>query len=373
MSSGEDARFQTLPLVAGIDLGGTQIRAAVLRGPHVFARAAALTGDDPTPERVIPRIYTTLQQALDEAKIGLDEISAIGVSSPGPLNNRTGVIYSPPNLPAWQAVPLRDTLIAQYQKPVFIEHDANAAALGEYLFGAGQNYKDIVYLTVSTGIGGGIIVDGRILEGHNGTAGELGHMTIDWRGERCTCGNIGCLEALASGTAIARQANEAIASGQGAELLAFARTMLEHPGDVPDKRALPRQDMSTQPLDEATLIAPETSGDLKLTAHTVARAAEAGLPVARAIITQAAEALGVGLVNILHIFSPEIVILGGGVMQLGTMLMEPALRIVQERAMRANREKARIVPAQLGENAGLVGSGALHYYYSQIPLSSTEQ
>lgn len=370
MSSGEDAGFQTLPLVAGIDLGGTQIRAAVLRGAHIYARAATLTGEDPTPERVFPRIYATLQQALDEANVELDEIAGIGVALPGPLNNRTGVIYSPPNLPAWRAVPLLDILRAQYEKPIFVENDANAAALGEHLFGAGRNCKDMVYLTVSTGIGGGIIANGQILEGVNGTAGELGHMTIDWQGERCSCGNIGCLEALASGTAIARQANAAIAAGQGAELLAFVRTMLEHPAEIPDKRALPRQDMSTQPLDEEIALEPERGSDLTVTAHTVARAAEAGLPVARAIITRAAEALGVGLVNILHIFSPEVIILGGGVMQMGSMLMEPALRVVQERTMSANREQARIIPAQFGKNAGLVGAGALFYHFLPTSLSA---
>src|SRR5690242_7712613 len=124
MSSGEEANLQTLPLVAGIDLGGTQIRAAVLRGPRVYSRVATLTGENPTPERVLPRIYSTLQQALDEARASLDEIAALGVASPGPLNNRTGVIYSPPNLPAWKGVPLLETLREKYQKPVYVEHDA---------------------------------------------------------------------------------------------------------------------------------------------------------------------------------------------------------------------------------------------------------
>lgn len=354
------------PLVIGVDLGGTQVRAAVLRGADIRGRAATLTGSDPTPERVLPRIYTTIQEALEQAGAALDEIAGIGVSAPGPLDNRTGIVHAPPNLPAWDGTPLRDILQAQYHRPVFVENDANAAALGEFRFGAGQGSRDMVYLTVSTGIGGGIIVDGRILEGVNGTAGELGHMTIDWQGERCSCGNIGCLEALASGTAIARRANAAIANGQGAELLAFARAMLEHPATIPDKKALPDLDLSTQPLNSGSLAPPQgASEELKMTAHTVARAAEAGIPLAREIITRAAEALGVGLVNILHIFSPEVVILGGGVMQMGAMLTEPALKVVQERAMRANREKARIVQARLGGNAGLIGAGALLSYYAE--------
>ena len=368
MSADGSRDSQELPLVIGIDLGGTQIRAAILRGAQLYARAATLTGSDPTPERVLPRIATTVQEALEKANITLDEIAGIGVAVPGPLDNRTGVVYSPPNLPAWTGVPLRDLLREQYQKPVFVENDANAAALGEYLFGAGQGSGDMVYLTVSTGIGGGVIVNGNILEGVNGSAAELGHMTIDWQGERCSCGNIGCLEALASGTAIARKANEAIAAGQGTELLAFARAMLEHTSTIPDKNALPRQDLSTQPLDENPIesLVPDSEEGLSVTAQTVARAAEAGIPLARAIITSAAEALGVGLVNILHIFSPELIILGGGVMQMGSMLMEPALKIVQERAMRANLAGARIVPAQLGANVGLIGAGALPHYYQQL-------
>lgn len=362
----EDGSVQISPVI-GIDLGGTHIRAAVLQGAHILARAATLTGENPTPERVLPRIFMTVQQALDEAGVGMDTISGIGVAAPGPLDNRTGTIYAPSNLPTWTNVPLRALLQEQYHKPVFAENDANAAALGEYLFGAGQGSRNMVYLTVSTGIGGGVIVEGKLLEGTNGSAAELGHITIDWRGERCNCGNIGCLEALASGTAIARKANEAIANGQGAELLAFARTMLEHTSTIPDKGALPRQDLNTQPLDanetEHPPVPPAES--LHVTAQTVARAAEAGIPLARAIITSAAEALGVGLVNILHIFSPELIILGGGVIQMGAMLVEPAMRIVQERTMRANMVNMRIVPAQLGANTGLVGAGALPYYYQR--------
>ncbi|HEY0756392.1 MAG TPA: ROK family protein [Ktedonobacteraceae bacterium] len=369
MSIDEKRHLQQAPLVMGVDLGGTQIRAAVLQGAEMRGRAATLTGQDATPERVLPRIYATMQEALQLANVKLEEITGIGVVAPGPLDNREGVLYSPPNLPAWQAVPLREILSQQFHCPVFVENDANAAALGELLFGAGRGCQDIVYMTVSTGIGGGIIANGQILEGVNGTAGELGHMTIDWHGERCSCGNTGCLEALASGTAIARKANKIIANGQGAELLAFASIMSEHSTTVPDKKALPNIDLSTQPLDSVSpnneAARPSLSLELQVTAHTVARAAESGIPIAREIITGAAEALGFGLVNILHIFSPEIIILGGGVMQMGALIMEPALKVVQEHTMRANMAKARIVTAQLGGNAGLFGAGALSFYYQE--------
>jgi glucokinase len=226
----------------------------------------------------------------------------------------------------------------------------------------------MVYLTISTGIGGGIIIDGKMVEGANGTAGELGHMSIDRNGPACPCGSRGCLEYFASGTSIARVANEAIEAGQGAELLAFASAMLAHPGSVPDQRALPSAPDPEMPdeANEADVAgASIKQGELlRVNAQTVARAAEAGIPLARSIIAGAGEALGVGLVNILHIFNPEKIILGGGVTRMGDMIMEPALRIVQERTLAAPREAAQIALAQLGDNAGLIGAGALIQYYS---------
>src|SRR5450759_1178998 len=230
-----------LPLVVGVDLGGTQIRTAVLRGPTLLSRVGLLTGDQPTPERIIPRIFAAIQEALEKAGTTLEQIAGIGLAAPGPMDNKTGVIFSPPNLPGWNHVPLRDIFTEQFHIPVFVENDANTAGLGEYMFGAGRGSSNMVYLTISTGIGGGVITDGNILEGCNGTAGELGHMTIDWHGERCSCGNIGCLENIASGTSIARKANEAIHSGEGIELLTFARTMLQHSSTVTDRSALPTQ------------------------------------------------------------------------------------------------------------------------------------
>ncbi|MDQ6662098.1 MAG: ROK family protein [Chloroflexota bacterium] len=338
----------TLPLVVAVDLGGTQIRTAVLRGSTLLSRVGLLTGEVPTPERVIPRIYAAIQQALDEAQTTLDFIAGIGIGAPGPLDSRTGIVYDPPNLPGWERVPLRDMFQEHFQVPVVVENDANAAALGEYMFGAGRGSKNLVYMTISTGIGGGVILNGSIIEGASGTAAELGHMTIDRYGERCNCGNIGCLERIASGTAIARRANELIATEEGVELLAFARTLQEN------TTAGATQDL--------TSLEPPP---LYITARMVGLAAEAGIPIAHTIIGNAAEALGIGLVNIIHIFNPDTIVLGGGVTQLGPTLMEPALRVVQERAMKVPREAVRIVLAQLGINAGLVGAGALIYHYKQ--------
>lgn len=379
----EDMNTQDqLPLVVGVDLGGTQIRTAVLRGPTLLSRVSLLTGEDPAPDRILPRIFNAIQETLGEAGATLEQIAGIGIAAPGPLDYKTGVIFTPPNLAGWDRVPLGDIFTEQFHVPIFVENDAHTAGLGEYMFGAGRGASNIVYLTISTGIGGGVIIDGEILEGANGSAGELGHMTIDWHGERCNCGNIGCLESIASGTGIARQANEAIHAGEGIELLAFARTMLRHSSTVPDRSALPTQgdDASTVELHSSLFkgrdelkagsqTGSEQQGEqLHVNARTVALAAEAGVPLARAIIQNAAEALGVGLVNIIHCFNPEIIILGGGVTQMGPMLMEPALRVVQERAMKFPRECVRVVQAQLGADAGLIGAGALIYYRKNIKI-----
>ena len=343
--------LRNLPLVVGVDLGGTQIRIAVVQGPQLLSRATFPTGADPAPNRIIPSIYREIEQVLDEAGTRLDQIAGIGIGAAGPLDSRTGVIFAPPNLPGWDHVPLRDIFKEHYSLPVFVENDANAAALGEYMFGAGYGCKDMVYLTISTGIGGGVIVDGRIMGGTSGTAGELGHMTIDRHGERCNCGNIGCLESIASGTAIARRANEAIARGADFSLLASSGP-----------------ECNVTALDGLALLPPgcDPAGKPRqqfyIDAKAVARAAEAGVPAACAIIRDAAEGLGVGLVNIIHIFNPEIIILGGGVTQMGSLLMEPALRVVQERAMKVPCKAVRVVLAQLGIDAGLIGAGALVYH-----------
>ena len=337
---------ETLPLVVGIDLGGTQIRAAVLRGAERLSRIGLLTGDNPTPERIIPRMIHAVEQAIEDAGTTLDQIAGLGVGAPGPLNSHTGVVFAPPNLPGWVDVPLRDILNEHFKVPIFVENDANAAALAEYMFGAGKGSREVVYLTISTGIGGGIISDGHLLEGVVGTAGELGHMTIDLHGARCNCGNIGCLESVSSGTAIARRANELVAMGKGDELLAFALTQ--------------REDGSANTPEDSEQAARQTV--VHINARIVAEAAAAGVPGAQQIIATAAEGLGVGLVNIIHIFNPELIILGGGVSQMGELLLGPARRIIEKRAMLVPRRAARIVPAQLGTDVGLVGAGALIYY-----------
>ena len=204
MSDGLLPKTQHVPLVVGVDVGGTQIRAAVLQGATLLSRVDCSTGKNPIPGHVIPRVCASIHQALEEAHVRQEDVLGIGVGVAGELDSSKGIIFSSPNLPEWEMFPFGAVLQEQFVIPVHIENDANVAALAEYELGAGRGYKNVVYLTVSTGIGGGVIMDGKLMGGASGTGGEIGHMTIDWHGERCNCGNIGCLEYLASGTAIAR-------------------------------------------------------------------------------------------------------------------------------------------------------------------------
>jgi Transcriptional regulator/sugar kinase len=337
---------ETLPLVIGIDLGGTQIRTAVMRGSTLLSRTSLLTGENPSPERVFPRMRDSVYQALQEANVTIDQIAGIGIGAPGPLNSRTGVIYSPPNLPGWVNYPLYDTFAAEFSVPIFIENDANAAVLGEYMFGAGRGSEEIVYITISTGIGGGIISNGYLVQGIVGGGGELGHMTIDMHGPRCNCGNIGCWEAISSGTAIARRAHELIALGKGEGLLTYALTQ-EHSDEKADT-PVDRQRAALHPV--------------HLNARSVAEAAAAGVPEAQQVIAEAAEGIGFGLINIIHIFNPERIILGGSVVNIGAPLLEPAKRLVAKHVMQVPRESVSITLAELGSDVGLIGAGALAYY-----------
>jgi glucokinase len=318
--------------VVGIDLGGTKIMTArVDMQGEVQAQVREPTLAAEGSAAVIDRMVASVERVLDGADPA--DLVGVGVGAPGPLDPETGVLYSPPNLPGWDRVPLRDILSARlttrFGRPVRVEaeNDANAAALGEFRFGVRKQHptlRHMVYITVSTGIGGGLIADGRIFEGAHGMAAEIGHMTVDMHGPRCNCGNIGCIEAIAAGPAIARQGGEIVARGGGPLL---ARLAAGEPEAV-----------TTQMVEDA---------------------AHAGDPDALALIERTGVALGVAVVNVLHLYNPEMVVIGGGVAKIGAMLFDPLLRTVEERAMPAFRRDAEIVPAALGDFVGVLGAAAL--------------
>ena len=310
-------------LIVGVDLGGTQIRAALADAQgQIIQRVSQPTMADEGLEAVLERIEESIRQVLP-ADIG--QVSAVGVAAPGPLDPWRGIVRDAPNLPGWKNVPLKDLMEAEFGLPVVVGNDANLAALAEQRFGAGQGIADLIYITVSTGIGGGVIVDNKLLLGAQGLAGEVGHQTIEARGPRCKCGNIGCLEALAAGPAIARRAMEFVKTGIG------------------------------------TAIADLVGDDLdKITAKVVNQAAQAGDPIAIEIFRQAGFYIGVGIVNLLHIFNPSLIVIGGSVTKAGDLLFEPIRATVRQRAMASYYwENTPIVPATLGDDVALLGAVAL--------------
>jgi len=310
-------------LYIGIDLGGTSMRAAVGRGDGTLLA----THKTPTPgveglDSVVEGIVATARRACDRAGVHLEAAARWGVAAPGPVDRHDGSIYDPPNLPGWRTVPLRALLEERTGKPVAVGNDANLAAVAEWRHGAGMGSNDMVYLTVSTGVGGGVIAGGRLLVGRRGAAGELGHMTVEVDGPPCGCGNRGDLEALTSGTAIARMARDELTRDPGVD------TALRVYGDG-------------------------------VTAIDVVAAARSGDALATAIMVRAARSLGAGVVNIVNIFNPEVVVIGGGVAQAGALLFDPVRAAVATHAMRLPAMDVRVEPAHFGDNAGLIGAVSL--------------
>lgn len=307
----------------GVDLGGTKILTAVAEPDGAIrGRARLSTGAHQGPEAVIGRIIQSIEEAAARAGVDPRKAAAIGIGAPGPLDPETGVIFFAPNL-GWRDVPLGPEVGKYFGVPTFVDNDANLAGYGECLYGAGRDARSMVYLTVSTGIGGGIILDGKVYRGASAAAGELGHMTIDLDGPVCGCGNRGCMEAMASGTAIARMGRELVDSGRG-------RGILEKAGGRPEE----------------------------ITAVTVAEADREGDAEAAEILERAAAALGAGVAGILNAFNPEVVVLGGGVIGIEGFF-DRMLREVDLRALQRPRQAARIATAALGGDAGLMGAVAL--------------
>jgi glucokinase len=306
------------PLAVGIDLGGTQVRAALVDAQGaVLARAATRTDAVGGPWAVMQQI----KGLVGEVTQGVlrPDLAGVGVSAPGPLDSEAGMIVCIPTLPGWIDVPIVALLKDALRLPVVLENDGVAAAIGEWRFGAGRSLRDFVYITVSTGIGGGVIADGRVLRGRRRMAAHLGHMTTAPEGELCSCGNRGCWEAQASGTALGQAARDRLASAPASSLTALGPAV---------------------------------------TAVDVVAAAQAGDAFACALMAREAELLGIGIVNLLHLYSPEAVVMGGGVSQAFDLLQAGITQWIAAHAM----PPFRTVPvhaAALGQNAGLVGAASI--------------
>lgn len=304
-----------------VDLGGTQIRAARLRANgQMEERVTTPTRASQGLEAVLTRIQTTIHQVWPPR----GSVDALGIAAPGPVDPGRGVVRFAPNLPGWENVGLRDLLAGVFEVPTFVGNDANVAALGEHRFGAGRGADDLIYLTISTGIGGGIVLGGRLFEGRQGLGGEVGHIVVEAEGPLCFCGNRGCLEALAAGPAIARAARAALEAG------------------------------------EPSSLRERTGGDVtQITAREVAEAARDGDELARRVFARAGFYIGVALVSLMYLLNPALFILGGSVAKAGDLLFKPIQDTVRARAPEIYWKDTPILPAALGDDVGLLGALAL--------------
>ena len=305
----------------GIDLGGTDLRVALVSDAgdvlsHVRTQTAASAG----PEAVIAQIVALVGSLPSPLEAPPPE--GIGIGSPGPLDAGSGVVQSPPTLAGWRDVPLARQIADRLALPTALDNDGHAAALGEWRYGAARGCDSFIYVTISTGIGGGIVVDGRMLRGVGGLAGHVGHMVVtDAADAVCACGNRGCWEAVASGTALARAARQAVAA---------------HPQSL-----------------LATLAA-----DDHVDGRLVGTAARAGDPVALQLVEAEARHLGAGLTGLIHLLSPQRIVLGGGVTAL-LDLMQPIIEAEITRRTMTPFHGVAVVPARLGPSTGVIGAAAL--------------
>ena len=316
--------------VLAFDLGGTKFAFGVVaENGDILGSDKIETLAKQGPEQAIQRVNLAAQALLKKLNIKPEELIGIGIASPGPLDITKGCVDGSPNLPGWTGYSIVKGLSGFFNLPARIDNDANAAALGEYKFGAGKNKKNMVYITVSTGIGGGVIVDGRLMRGANGNAAELGHLTLNIDGPTCPCGANGCLEMYASGTAIARRTREAIQAGAQSQILNLAGSVEE------------------------------------ITTHHILTALEKDDALAQKIWNETTEYLGRGLAVVINSFNPEVIVVGGGVTAAGDLLFKP----VREKALRYAFPRlaavCSIVPAGLGSNVGVVGAAACAFENAQ--------
>lgn len=314
----------TTDTVIAVDLGGTNIRAALCnKEGAILKRVKRPTQGSDGPDAVIARMVEAMRGVWPSG--GEGNVKASAVASPGPLNPFKGVVNYAPNLPGWLDVPLRDMLQHELKIPVALGNDANLAALGEQRFGAAKGISDMVYITLSTGIGAGVILNNQLVLGSMGLATEVGHTVMDVHANWTHAGVPGSFEGLASGTAIGKLAQTRLREGRKSAMLELA------------------------------------GGDISaVTSKEVSDAAQKGDVLALEIVAQAARYIGLGFVNVFHLFDPSIIVVGGSVSLMGDILFEPIRKTVQQYVMPPYRGRP-IVRAALGDDCGLLGAAALAF------------
>jgi glucokinase len=310
--------------VLGIDIGGTNLVVGSVAedGSALYALGSEPTQAEAGEKDVLDRLIALARRTIDQTRREVPgaEIIGVGVGAPGPLDTRSGIVLLTPNL-GWVNLPLRQIIHDHLSLPAALDNDANCAVLGEWWMGAARGTRNAIGITIGTGIGGGIIIEGKLFHGASDCAGEIGHTTIDTEGRHCKCGNYGCLEAYASGPNIALRAIEEIQAGAESRLAHYVRGNLQ-----------------------------------KITAQTVYQAAHDGDRLALEVVNDTAKFLGTGIANLVNVFNPEVVVVCGGVTLAGDHLFVPLRREVARRAFKPAVEVCRIVPCELSGTAGVYGA-----------------
>jgi glucokinase len=301
--------------VTGVDLGGTNIKSAVVdEHGTVLRRLVVPTEANQGQAHVIDQIALAVNQVRDECDAN---VIALGAGAPGPMNWQTGVVYSPPNLPGWKNVPLADEISKRTGLPAFVDNDANVACWGEFYAGAGKEAHTLCCFTLGTGVGGGIVVDGALVRGIDGTAGELGHICVMRDGRACGCGARGCLEAYASVTGLVRTAREGLENGAASSL----------------------KDLGND-----------------LTGAAISAAALDGDAFAKSVIRETGEWVGIGVASMINVLNPDMVVICGGMIEAGELLFDAIRETAKRQAFDVPATRAKIVPASLGQDAGIIGA-----------------
>jgi len=308
----------------GIDVGGTNVKIALVdeNGKIIYSNSVP-TYAKMGYEYTVNNIKEAIRTLMKETETDETSIDGIGFDFPGQVDYKTGVVKLAPNIPGWVNVPIAQMIEDEFHIPTRIDNDVRCAALGEMKFGAGRGCENFICITVGTGIGSGLVINGKIVRGASNAAGELGHIKLKMQGGPiCGCGDTGCLEAYASGPAIVGMAYDYIKGGKAAKFS-------------------------------------EMAGDGEITPYIVAKAAEEGDPIAKRIFEIVGEYIGIGLTSVINLLNPEKVIIGGGVAESGELLLNPIRRTIKERAMSVAGNTVQIVPAELGNTAGVIGASML--------------
>jgi len=306
--------------VVGIDMGVTHLSILVADLSTVVLDEIEIPFDiRKNPQDCLQIVHKEIQESLKRAHLTPRDILAMGLAVPGPVVTEQGSVSAPPVMPGWDNYPIRSMVEREWNLPVSLDNDADLGALGEWSQGAGRGERNLVYIKVGTGVGAGLLLDRSIYHGETGGAGEIGHVTINDKGPQCSCGNFGCLEALAGGLAIAQKAQAAVLAGR--------RTQLA----------------SIKPVD-------------RISAKDVSTAARLGDLVAQQIISEAGEYLGIAIANLVNLFNPGMVVVGGGVAQIGDLLLDPIRQIVLERSLRSSAMVVRVNAALLGRRSTSMGA-----------------